>query len=269
MKLLCINLNRSRERWTFMEGQFNAFDFRGAGIEVERMEGVDGAANVPAWLRAEFAGPHELTTGEVGCYASHLMIAQTVVAQSLPCAVVLEDDVTLDEDFPLICRQAVDGAPAGWDYIHLSSVVKRSVLAERSLSGGRALIRYSRLPVNTAAYILSNSGARKWLAPMPRCRPNDIDIRYAWLADLDVLGVYPAPARQADNFPSEIGGTHAPQVYDPRSFSPGPLSELYLEWWTGRRLGLAMCARARLANVVNSARRRLDGKRRVAILKRA
>jgi glycosyl transferase family 25 len=173
--------------------------------------------------------------------------------------------VTLDADFPLACREAVDGAPAGWDYIHLSSVIKRSVLAEQSLSGGRTLIRYSRLPVNTAAYILSNSGARKWLTPTPSRRPNDLDIRYAWLADLNVLGVFPAPARQANDFPSDIGLPHGPEL---RSWSPGPFSEIYLEWWTARRLRLGVYVRARLANLVNSARRRLDGKRRVAVLRR-
>ena len=59
-----------------MEGQFHAFDFRGAGVTIERLEGIDGAANVPAWLRPEFAGPHQLTSAEVGCYASHLTVAQ-------------------------------------------------------------------------------------------------------------------------------------------------------------------------------------------------
>jgi hypothetical protein len=147
------------------------------------------------------------------------------------------------------------------------SVVKRAVMEVGSLSGGRSLIRYSRLPVNTAAYILSNRGARKWLTPTPRCRPNDVDIRYAFLSDLNVLGVYPAPAFQGNDFPSVIGGTHTPHMRDPRSWSPGPFSELYLEWWTARRLGLWNYALARIANVANSARRRVDGRRRVAVLR--
>ena len=257
-----INLDRSADRMEFMRAQLHRF-----GIEAERFPGVDGAAGVPDWLSEEFAGPHELTNGEIGCYASHLKIAQMMVGESLPHVVVLEDDVTIDADFERTCREAIANAPASWDYIHLSSVVKRAVMEVGSLSGGRSLIRYSKLPVNTAAYILSNRGARKWLTPMPRCRPNDVDIRYAFLSDLNVLGVYPAPAFQGNDFPSVIGGTHTPHMRDPRSWSPGPFSELFLERWNARRLGLWNYTLARVANVANSARRRVDGRRRVAVLR--
>jgi len=262
MRVICINLDRSPRRWAFMAAQFQAL-----GVEVERLAAIDGAANVPAWLAPEFAGPHQLTSGEVGCYASHLVAAQMVVGQCLPHVVVLEDDVTLDPDFPMACREAIDNAPAGWDCIHLSGVVKRSVVAVQNLPNERALVRYSRMPLNAAAYILSNSGARKLLTPAPRRCPNDVEVRHAWLANLNVLGVYPAPARQTNNFQSDIGHfQHAPSS---RLFSPGPFSEVYLEWWTARRLGLTIYARARLANIANSVRRRIErsGKRNVAVLR--
>ena len=262
IRMICINLNRSPQRWAFMAAQFRAL-----GVDVERLAAIDGAANVPAWLAPEFAGPHQLTSGEVGCYASHLVAAQMVVGQCLPHVVVLEDDVTLDPDFPMACREAIDNAPAGWDCIHLSGVVKRSVVAVQNLPNERALVRYSRMPLNAAAYILSNSGARKLLTPAPRRCPNDVEVRHAWLANLNVLGVYPAPARQTNNFQSDIGHfQHAPSS---RLFSPGPFSEVYLEWWTARRLGLTIYARARLANIANSVRRRIErsGKRNVAVLR--
>ena len=262
MRVICINLDRSPRRWAFMAAQFQAL-----GVEVERLAAIDGAANVPAWLAPEFAGPHQLTSGEVGCYASHLVAAQMVVGQCLPHVVVLEDDVTLDPDFPLACREAIDNAPAGWDCIHLSGVVKRSVVAVQNLLNGRTLVRYSRMPLNAAAYILSNSGARKLLTPAPRRCPNDVEVRHAWLANLNVLGVYPAPARQTNNFQSDIGHfQHAPSS---RLFSPGPFSEVYLEWWTARSLGLTVYARARLANIANSVRPRIErsGNRNVAVLR--
>jgi glycosyl transferase, family 25 len=256
MRIICINLDHSPQRWTFMTGQLRAL-----GVEVERLAAIDGAANVPAWLAPEFAGPHQLTSGEVGCNASHLVAAQMVVGQGLPHVVILEDDVTLDPDFPLACREAVDNAPAGWDCIHLSGVVKRSVVAVQNLLNGRTLVRYSRMPLNAAAYILSNRGARKLLTPAPRRCAYDVEVRHAWLANLNVLGVYPAPARQTNSFQSDIGH------YGPSSL--GPFSEVYLEWWTARSLGLTVYARARFANIANSLRRRIErsGKRNVAVLR--
>jgi len=260
--IICINLDRSPQRWEFMAAQFQTI-----GIEVERLAAIDGTAGVPAWLSLEFAGPHQLTPGEVGCYASHLMAAQMVVGRCLPFGVVLEDDVTLDRDFAVACREAIETAPVDWDYIHLASRVKRPVVAVQSLSNGRALIRYSKLPLNTAAYILSNRGARKLLVPLPRRCPNDVDVRHAWLTKLNVLGIYPAPATQTSDFLSVIGHVLKPRI--PRIFSPGPLSEVYLKWWTIRSLGLAVYARTRFVNISSAMRQLIarDTKRRVPILR--
>ena len=89
-----INLDRSWQRREYMEGQANQL-----GLAYERISAVDGL-NVPEWLRSEFDGPHTMSPGEVGCYASHLVVAQRIV-----CA-------------------AIDAAPPDWDLIHLSSVFK-------------------------------------------------------------------------------------------------------------------------------------------------
>jgi glycosyl transferase, family 25 len=262
MRIICINLDRSPQRWEFMAAQFQTL-----GVEVERLAAIDGAASVPAWLSLEFVGPHQLTPGEVGCYASHLTAAQMIVGRCLQHGVVLEDDVTLDGDFAMVCREAIETAPVDWDYIHLAARVKRPVVAVQDLSNGRKLIRYSRQPLNTAAYILSNRGARKLLVPLPRCCPNDVDIRHAWLTKLNVLGVYPAPATQTSAFVSDIG--HVLNARTPRVFSPGPLSEVYLKWWTIRSLGIGVYVRARLVNILSAVRRlsRRDRKHGVPILR--
>lgn len=257
-KVFLINLDRSPHRLQFMTVQLHS-----QGIDFERIRAVDGDA-VPAWMADEFKGPHNLSPSEVGCYASHLVVAQRVVGDGLPYAIVLEDDATLDPAFLSTAEDAIAHAPAGWDYIHLSSLFKRTILSVAELPCGRHhLVRYVRHPVNTAAYIVSNRGARKWLNPMPRRRPNDLDNRFAWLQGLDVYGVYPAPARQLDNFAPDIDH----QLRRPRDWSPGLMSRAYGRLWTLRKIGFRNYARAKVSTLLNSVLRRIDGKLRVAIIR--
>lgn len=239
-----INLDRSPDRLEFMRRQRVGF---------ERIAGIDGARMVPAWLASQFVGS-PLTSGKIGCYASHLLVAREIVDRGLPYAIVLEDDVTLDDDFLDAAISAATDAPVGWDYIHLSSDYKRPVVHVVPLWLGRQLVRHTRMPVNTAAYLLSNAGARKRLRPRPRIRPNDMDIRYGWLDDLDVYGVYPSPARQQNDFPSDIG------AYAPHT-PPSLASSAYGAWWMVRKVGLRNLVRARFARS-----RCADGKREIAVL---
>lgn len=250
MTFFLINLDRSPHRLAHMQAQADAL-----GLMFERVPGIDGAANVPAWLADEFAGT-PLSSGEVGCYASHLICAKMIVEREMPFAVILEDDVELEPDFMSAALKAAYVAPVGWDYIHLSTRHKRPVVHVADING-RKLVQHTRLPVNTAAYVLSNAGARKWLKPRQRVRPNDMDVRYAWLDDLAVFGVFPSPASQDNRFASDIGGTHTPTHRDPkRHWSPGLASDLYGIAWNMRRVGPLTLARAKVASWANSATRR-------------
>jgi glycosyl transferase family 25 len=257
-KVFLINLDKSAERLSYMRQQAAK-----AGLAFERIAGVVGC-NVPVWLSSEFVAGC-LTPGEVGCYASHLTVAQQIVARGLTHAVVLEDDVELTPDFMTVVEEAIEAAPKGWDYIHLSSVFKKSIVVAADLASGHSLVRYTQWPANAAAYIVSNRGARKWLSPKTRVRPNDIENRYAWLQGLEVLGAYPAPAAQLNVFESVIG--HFAGQHETRNWSPGAISMLYGLWWTGRRLGFANFVAGILMNLMNGALKHFDGVRRVAVIR--
>lgn len=255
-----INLDRSPQRLAFMQKQADR-----TGLVFERIPGVDGAGNVPGWIASEFEGT-PLTSGEVGCYASHMICAKLIVEREMPFGIILEDDVTLDGDFVATAIKAAGGAPFGWDYIHLSTHFKRPVIKIADING-RILVQHTRLPVNTAAYILSNAGARKWLRPRPRVRPNDIDIRYGWLDDLKIYGVFPSPAAQKNDFASDIGGTQQPDHKESRRhWSPGLCSEMYGVMWNARRVGVSNLAKARILSIAESIKRRFTGKRAVRVI---
>ena len=136
-----------------------------------------------------------LSEGEVGCYASHLLVMSTIVERRLEAAIVLEDDAILDADFEQAACAAVRAAPAGWECIHLSTDFKKAAFPVAGLGLGRSLVRYKRLPVNSLGYIVSRAGAAKLLEARHRVRPFDLEFRLAWLSGLEIFGTYPALAR--------------------------------------------------------------------------
>jgi glycosyl transferase, family 25 len=193
VQVFVINLARSVDRLSFMTDQL--------GPNFERIEAVDGKA-LPDALADQFANPGDLGAGEIGCYASHLLAAGQIVARSLPYAIILEDDVELDPDFLETVEISVRLLPQ-WDVISLSGAKQRPHVRLAEV-GNRHLVRFLRFPKTTAAYVLSNAGSRKLLAPRPRFRPVDVDIHYGWEMELDGYGIFPPPAKQTGRFLSSI-----------------------------------------------------------------
>ena len=192
-----INLDKSADRLAFMTSQADAI-----GFAFERLKAVDGRA-VPSWLEKDFDGVTNITVSQIGCYASHLVAAKTIVERKLPFAIVIEDDATLTTDFMDCAVKAAKTITGPWDYIHLSAKPKRSVVSVGRIND-RFLVQFTYLPFNLAAYVLSNAGARKMLAPSLRTRPIDVDMWHAWERHLVIYGIYPAPAKQMNNFNTTI-----------------------------------------------------------------
>jgi glycosyl transferase family 25 len=225
MRVWLINLDRSPDRLSFMVWQALR-----AGMGFVRFPGLT-PDTVPEHLRSQFAGT-PLLPGEIGCYSSHLALYEKIVAEHMPCALILEDDVTLTPGMMHTVRAAVAAAPAGWDYLHFSAVNKRATWPVARI-GRHVVCLHSRIPVNTAGYLISQSGARKMLAPGPRVRPIDQDIRRGWLRNLNVYGIDPPLVVPAERFPSTIGVNYSTK----RNWSAGRMSDLYGLFWRWRRLG--------------------------------
>jgi glycosyl transferase, family 25 len=193
--IFLINLDRSHERLALMQAQADAL-----GLAFERVSAINGTRQLPGWMISQFLDQRGrvrggLSEGEVGCYASHLLVMSTIVERRLEAAIVLEDDAVLDPDFEQAACAAVQAAPAGWECIHLSTDFKKAAFPVASLGLGRSLVRYKRLPVNSLGYIVSRAGAAKLLDARHRVRPFDLEFRLAWLTGLEIFGTYPAVAR--------------------------------------------------------------------------
>lgn len=184
--IIVINLDRDTGRMAHMRRELDR-----AGLRYERFPALRGD-QLSAALARYFPVGIGLSPGEIGCYASHLAIMQRVAAGELGSPqLVLEDDVGLPSDFAAALEALIATLPESWDIVRLSYPTKLVARPIAALGGGRHLVRYSRVPTTTGAYLVSASGARKFLAERPRDMPVDHDLRHVWDWRLDTYGVSP------------------------------------------------------------------------------
>jgi glycosyl transferase, family 25 len=194
-----INLDRDTVRLTHMEAECAR-----VGIPMQRWPAMLGAALPPA-LASSFVTPSSggawsLSSGEIGCYASHITIWQALVDGALvykvfgDVALVMEDDLRLEDDFVPAVQRALAVAPSGWDLIRLSNAPRRAFVPVAEISPRYRLVHYTRVPCSCGAYLISRSGAKKLLALRARTLPVDEDCRRGWRFGLKTFGVLPLPA---------------------------------------------------------------------------
>lgn len=192
--VILINLDRDADRLAHMAGELGR-----VGLAFERLPAVLGLAMAdwqkPYFLNEAGAVASRLKPGEIGCYASHLLAARRIVDGALPAALVLEDDCALPGDLADLLAALTDNLPADWDIVRLSNPPKSPWQSLAPMPGGRDLVRYSRVPNNTGAQLLSRRGAAKLLAAGLRSLPIDEHLRRPWLLGLATYGVVPAPIR--------------------------------------------------------------------------
>ncbi len=203
-----INLDRDPDRLAHMRATLER-----AGLAFERVPAVLGL-EMPDWVKPYFldaAGKiaSTLRIGEVGCYASHLVVARRMIDENIPLALVFEDDLELADGFVPLIAEAVRKLPAGWDILRLSNPPKAAYMPLAGLAGGCELARYSRVPNNTGASLLSLSGARKLLHQGLRTLQIDEHLRRPWLLGVETYGIVPAPVRSNIFETSTIDGLEA------------------------------------------------------------
>lgn len=219
-----------------------------AWLDGERISAVEGLQVPPRLQRYFFTDGSlhsRLTPGEVGCYASHLAVMELVVDRSLDAALVLEDDATVPPDMRAMLDAILVRLPGGWDLVHLSRDPCRATMHIRDLRDDLALVRYSRVPATTTGYLISRSGARKFLRDCKRYWPVDTDFRQPWRFGLEVYGLSRGLVLPNDAFSSTIHamGGHSrlrrglpiPNRY---SWTGNPLHSPIGFWFNLRRLGL-------------------------------
>ncbi|MDZ7811885.1 MAG: glycosyltransferase family 25 protein [Ideonella sp.] len=158
-----------------------------------------------------------LSSGEIGCYVSHLNTWQAIVDSNAPGALILEDDVVLEASLPTLMAQLMAATEPQWDMIKLVGRDAEKTLASWPLNTTHRIVRYARIPSMTAAYFISRAGAQKLLRRTPFGRPVDVDLRYAWETQLQVYGMLPYPVcLDQSSTVSSIGRRSSPKTWTHR-----------------------------------------------------
>lgn len=99
MRVFLINMAESVDRLRFMDTQLQRL-----GIQYDRVQAINGRRMDGKELRRTVSRFHSLCAmgrrlnlGEIGCALSHCSIYRRMMKESIPCALVLEDDVVIDE----------------------------------------------------------------------------------------------------------------------------------------------------------------------------
>ena len=108
MKAFVINLDKNPERLEFMCEQFARL-----GLEVERFRAHYGKAftreelrRYHSRIRSFIAFQKKMEPPKVAVALSHSEVYQTILDRNLPYALVLEDDIILDDGFPAALARA-------------------------------------------------------------------------------------------------------------------------------------------------------------------
>lgn len=123
MKVFLVNLPQDKERLANVDARL-----RELRVFYERVNGVYGA-DVSGEGRHQLVNQYRwwcavgrpMTDGELGCALSHAKIYRKIVELGLPCACVLEDDVVLDDRFPMVLNAVAERANAEKSQVFLLS----------------------------------------------------------------------------------------------------------------------------------------------------
>ena len=117
-----------------------------------------------------------LNTGEIGCYLSHYQLWERIVAESIPYAVILEDNVRCNEDFMNVVADIVR-CPWLWDVVLLHAGFRRVHRVVSPIAEKYRLLQYKRFWVGTKGYCITLSAARKLIN---HCRVMLYPVDLAW-----------------------------------------------------------------------------------------
>ena len=202
--IFVISLAREHRRRTHMEQEL-------AGFDHELLDAVDGrtvdASSYAHRLDTEWyriMRGRALSKGEIGCFLSHYRLWEHLVEREFPCAVVLEDDVRLQDGFKEVIAEAMS-IQNEWDIAYLAPMKRPLRMTRRiaALDSGRSLIQCRRR-TGTVSYLIRLRAAETLLHHCWRIRA-PIDHLYSgwWDNRLRFYAVDPAIVHHA-GMPSTV-----------------------------------------------------------------
>lgn len=179
------------------------------GISARFFEAVDGRA-LDSEGDAYWRGSPEralLNPGEIGCMLSHIRVWQTLLAERLPQAIVLEDDLCFAPAFPAAVRAMSRLQQV--ELVKLETDLSQNVRIDRKSVGTVGEVECHRLrkgAYRTGGYLIRADAAARLLAAAKDFRyaldVEMFDRRRSTFHDITVHQLVPAICVQAELYPS-------------------------------------------------------------------
>lgn len=196
-KIYVINMKSSIGRREKIKARLDAlglpFDFfdavRGADLDYKNASYYDRKKRLRYFGR-------DLLPGEIGCLLSHRGVYQKMVEDNVGVALVLEDDVTLADDFKEILERIM-AHDKKWDLLRFLGNKKPFSKGYRTLEAlddTHSFIRIPTVPGGAYGYILTRHAAEV-LIEHTSCSAFPIDTIHGrvWDTGLDVYTLLPSP----------------------------------------------------------------------------
>ncbi|MGV1790118.1 glycosyltransferase family 25 protein [Rhizobium sp. A37_96] len=189
IRIYVINLDRSRDRWKRLCNQAVEYD-----LHITRVPAIDGRV-IADEDRVDFH-PHsfiyhngrKLLPGEYGCYRSHLLALEQFVASGDKMAIIMEDDIELNE-------RLIPRAIAAMESVQGTRLVK---LVNHRLVGFKQICRTTENDIigrcmhgpqgSAACYIVNRKAAQKLLTTLkPMILPYDVALERGWSTGVETF----------------------------------------------------------------------------------
>jgi len=206
-----INLEQSADRRADMTALLEPLH-----INYSFFKAVNGHAldidNLPAYdkIRRRLFYGRDLSKGEIGCLLSHRAVYQYMLDNNIDRAIVLEDDVEIEPNFPQIVREILQ-APVKWDVIRFLAYDKVQKIGRDIFALPSKPHMLARIPTTSGGaygYMLTQKAAREFLRHMQKnSLPVDILHGYVWRTGLETFILRPSPVSSDPMNNSTIGRT--------------------------------------------------------------
>jgi GR25 family glycosyltransferase involved in LPS biosynthesis len=156
------------------------------GVEATLVDAIDGAAMSEAERAALVAPGQSFHPGVVGCYMSHITIYRRMVEQSIPLALILEDDALLNPAFVPALRDGIEWTDFDYCFLDCDSInpdgpVYYDATSATPIARGFTAYRTHGGPATLHAYLITLGCARRRLdCALPIIAPIDVYAHLPW-----------------------------------------------------------------------------------------
>ncbi len=206
IRIFVINLARADARKKAMQNQLNGIDAEfftasdGKNLNAEEHKLYQKLIKMPNNATRYHHQQQKMALlypplfdGEIGCYLSHYRLLQHIVTQKIAYAVILEDDLIMQDDWYHVANMLTNSYHT-WDAMRLCGLRKRKFdrLEMLAPDADYCLAKLHNTACGAQAYMVTHQGAKKLLNLLRfMVLPVDIALDGYWQEDIAFYAVQP------------------------------------------------------------------------------